>query len=126
MNSPHSGMTSEHVRMIATLQAKLNQRLGPEYISQRPGPGGGPKLTYIEGWKVINLANEIFGFNNWSSSIVSMTTDFVDYSEETKRCSVGVTAIIRVTLRNSVWHEDVGYGVAENAKGKGAAFDKVR
>jgi DNA repair and recombination protein RAD52 len=46
---------------IERLQAKLNQKLGPEYISQRPGPGGGPKLTYAEGWKIINLANEVFG-----------------------------------------------------------------
>lgn len=62
---------------IAALQAKLNQKLGPEYISQRPGPGGGPKLTYAEGWKVINLANEVFGFNGWSSSITSLTVDYV-------------------------------------------------
>jgi len=62
---------------IATLQAKLNKQLGPEYISTRPGPGGGPKLTYAEGWKIINLANEVFGFNGWSSSIVSLSLDFV-------------------------------------------------
>ena len=36
-------------RKIAALQAKLDKKLGPEYISQRPGPGGGPKLTYAEG-----------------------------------------------------------------------------
>ena len=64
-------------RQIAALQAKLNQKLGPEYISQRPGPGGGPKLTYAEGWKIINLANEVFGFNGWSSSITSLTVDYV-------------------------------------------------
>jgi DNA repair and recombination protein RAD52 len=60
-------------KQIASLQAKLDQKLGPEYISQRPGPGGGPKLTYAEGWKIINLANEVFGFNGWSSSICSLT-----------------------------------------------------
>ena len=60
-------------KQIASLQAKLDQKLGPEFISQRPGPGGGPKLTYAEGWKLINLANEVFGFNGWSSSISSMT-----------------------------------------------------
>jgi hypothetical protein len=64
---------------IAALQAKLNQKLGPEYISQRPGPGGGPKLTYVEGWKIINLANEVFGFNGWSSSITSLTVDYVGH-----------------------------------------------
>lgn len=37
----------------------------------------GPKLTYAEGWKIINLANEVFGFNGWSSSVLSITTDYV-------------------------------------------------
>lgn len=116
---------STAAKQIATLQAKLNKKLGPEYISQRPGPGGGPKLTYAEGWKIINLANEVFGFNGWSSSIVSVATDFVDYSEESKRFNVGVTAIIRVTLRDGTYHEDVGYGLLENTKSKAGALDKV-
>lgn len=111
---------------IASLQAKLNQQLGPEYISTRPGPGGGPKLVYAEGWKIINLANEVFGFNGWSSNLVSLTTDFIDYNEETRRYSVGVTAILRVTLRDGVFHEDIGYGILENSKTKGPALDKVR
>ncbi|KAI3614116.1 dna repair and recombination protein rhm52 [Moniliophthora roreri] len=111
---------------IAAMQAKLNQKLGPEYISQRPGPGGGPKLVYAEGWKVINLANEVFGFNGWSSSIVSLTTDFLDCNEETKRYNVGVTAVVRVTLRDGVYHEDVGYGLLENSKSKGQALDKCK
>ncbi|KAF8635374.1 hypothetical protein AX15_000379 [Amanita polypyramis BW_CC] len=113
-------------KKIAALQAKLNQKLGPEYISQRPGPGGGPKLTYAEGWKIINLANEVFGFNGWSSNVVNMTTDFVDYNEESRRFSVGVTAIVRVTLRDGVYHEDIGYGMLENSKSKGMAIDKCK
>lgn len=36
---------------IATLQSRLQKQLGPEYINHRPGPGGGPALSYIEGWK---------------------------------------------------------------------------
>ena len=42
-------VSEESSRKIAALQAKLDKKLGPEYISQRPGPGGGPKLTYAEG-----------------------------------------------------------------------------
>lgn len=61
---------------IAKLKATLSKQLGPEYISQRPGPGG-TKLSYIEGWKAINLANEIFGFDGWASSITSLTVDYV-------------------------------------------------
>ncbi|KDR80246.1 hypothetical protein GALMADRAFT_62488 [Galerina marginata CBS 339.88] len=122
----NDSISQETAKKIATLQVKLDQKLGPEYISQRPGPGGGPKLTYVEGWKIINLANEVFGFNGWSSSIVSMTTDFVDYSEETRRYCVGVTALMRVTLRDGVYHEDIGYGMLENSKSKGAALDKCK
>lgn len=55
-------------------------QLGPEYLSQRPGPGG-TKLTYIEGWKASNLANEVFGFNAWSTTVTSLTTDYMDSNE---------------------------------------------
>jgi DNA repair and recombination protein RAD52 len=120
-----SGLSDATTHKIAALQTKLNQRLGPEYISQRPGPGGGPKLTYAEGWKIINLANEVFGFNGWSSNVISLTTDFIDFNEETRRYTIGVTAIMRVTLRDGVFHEDVGYGMLENSKSKGQALDKV-
>ena len=27
------------------------------------------QLAYIEGWRLINLANETFGFNGWSHSV---------------------------------------------------------
>lgn len=62
---------------MAVLRAKLEKQLGPEYVSTRVGPAGGGKLTYIEGWKAINLANEVFGFDGWASSITSLTVDYV-------------------------------------------------
>ena len=116
--------SEETARKIATLQAKLNKKLGPEYVSTRSGAGGA-KLHYVEGWKMINLANEVFGFNGWSSSIVSMNTDFIDCDPQTGRCSAGVSAIVRVTLRDGVFHEDTGYGSIENVRGKAAVLDKV-
>lgn len=38
---PETGLSLWSATRLATLQAKLSQRLGPEYLSQRPGPGGG-------------------------------------------------------------------------------------
>ena len=108
------------------IQAKLNRRLGPEYVSQRPSPGGGPKLTYIEGWKIIGLANEVFGYNGWCSNVTRIETDFIDMDPESRRCSVGITAVVRVTLKDGTYHEDIGYGTGDNLKSKGAALDKVR
>lgn len=118
-------MSDATIMKLASLQAKLDQKLGPEYISTRAGPGGAGKLTYAEGWKIINLANEVFGFNGWSSTVVSLTTDFLDFNEESRRYCTGVTAIVRVTLRDGVFHEDIGYGSAENMKAKGALLEKV-
>ena len=61
---------------IATLQNRLNKQLGPEYLSTRQGPGG-QRVHYISADKCINLANEVFGFNGWSSSIQNVQVDFV-------------------------------------------------
>ena len=61
---------------IATLASRLQKQLGPEYISSRAGPGGS-KVHYMSAHKCINLANEVFGFNGWSSSIQTIQVDFV-------------------------------------------------
>lgn len=119
------GSSAVSVSEASTIQAKLNRRLGPEYVSQRPAPGGGPKLTYVEGWKIIGLANEVFGYNGWCSTVTKIETDFVDMDPESRRYNIGVTAIVKVTLKDGTHHEDIGYGTGDNLKSKGAALDKV-
>ncbi|KAI0300150.1 Rad52/22 double-strand break repair protein, partial [Multifurca ochricompacta] len=119
---PGSSDTSE----TSIIQAKLNRRLGPEYVSQRPAPGGGPKLTYVEGWKIIGLANEVFGYNGWCSTVTKIETDFIDIDPESRKCSVGVTAVVKITLKDGTYHEDIGYGSGENIRSKGAALDKAK
>ncbi|KAK4162572.1 hypothetical protein QBC43DRAFT_345679 [Cladorrhinum sp. PSN259] len=110
---------------IATLQTRLEKQLGPEYISSRSGPGG-QKVHYITAEKIIALANEVFGFNGWSSSIQNIQVDFVDEHPQTLRVSLGLSVIVRVTLRDGTYHEDLGYGHIENCKGKAAAFEKAK
>ncbi|KAI1389596.1 recombination protein Rad52 [Hypoxylon trugodes] len=110
---------------IATLQSRLEKQLGPEYLSARSGPSG-QKVHYIAAEKCINLANEVFGFNGWSSSIQNIQVDFVDENPQTFKISLGLSVIIRVTLRDGTYHEDIGYGHIENCKGKAAAFEKAK
>ncbi|KAM0749358.1 recombination protein Rad52, partial [Meredithblackwellia eburnea MCA 4105] len=112
---------AEHER----IKQLLKKKLGPEYLSQRQG-GGGTKLTYIEGWRVINLANEIFGFNGWYTEIKTLEIDFIDQNPETGRFNIGCTAIVRVWLKHGGSHEDVGYGKLENSKSKADALDKCK
>lgn len=110
---------------IATLQSRLEKQLGPEYLSARSGPSG-QKVHYIAAEKCIALANEVFGFNGWSSAIQNIQVDFVDENPQTLKISLGLSVIIRVTLRDGTYHEDIGYGHIENCKGKAAAFEKAK
>jgi recombination DNA repair RAD52 pathway protein len=41
------------------------------------------------------------------------------------RFTVGVTAVVRVTLRDGTFHEDVGFGMSENPK-KGSAIENAK
>ncbi|XP_075863934.1 DNA repair protein RAD52 homolog isoform X2 [Microcebus murinus] len=78
------------------IQSALRQRLGPEYISSRVA-GGGQKVCYIEGHKVISLANEMFGYNGWAHSVTQQNVDFVDLNNG--KFYVGVCAFVRVQLK---------------------------
>lgn len=41
------------------------------------------------------------------------------------RYSVGVTAVVKVMLKDGTYHEDVGYGMAEHPK-KGSAIENAK
>ena len=99
------------------------------------GPSRQGKVIYAEGWRILNLANEVCGFNGWSSSITSLAVDYVctdyrdtfkkltdlmsfqiDCNEQTQWYCVGVTSIVKVTLYDGVSHEDVGFGMLDNCR----------
>jgi DNA repair and recombination protein RAD52 len=105
------------------LKEVLNKDLGPEFLSERSGPGN-TKLKYVEGWKLVNIANEVLGFNGWSNRIISQTVDYIDQANG--KYSVGVSSIVRITLKDGSYHEDVGYGSMENSSKKAAALDKAK
>ena len=101
-------------------------------MSQRP-VGGGQHAAYLEGHRAVSLANEIFGYNGWSHSVTQQTIDFVDHSQVSRSVKmipvyeilhlqgkffVGVSAIVKVLLKDGVFHEDIGYGVSEGMRSK--------
>lgn len=67
------------------LQQRLTRQLGPEFISHRSGAGGS-RVAYLEGTKAIGLANDVFGFNGWSSSLQQVQVDYV-WHLESEICS---------------------------------------
>ncbi|KAK0651538.1 hypothetical protein B0T16DRAFT_81557 [Cercophora newfieldiana] len=122
---PKKRMSEYTAQEIATLQSRLEKQLGPEYLSSRSGPSG-QKVHYIAAEKCIALANEVFGFNGWSSSIQNIQVDFADEHPQTFKVNLGLSVIVRVTLRDGTFHEDIGYGHIENCKSKAAAFEKAK
>ncbi|KAM3426248.1 hypothetical protein NHJ13734_009560 [Beauveria thailandica] len=122
---PRPRISEWTAKEIATISVRLDKQLGPEYISSRAGPGG-TRVHYLTAEKCINLANEIFGFNGWSSSIQNIQVDFADENPQTQRVNIGLSVIVRITLRDGTYHEDIGYGSIENARGKAMAFEKAK
>ncbi|XP_018013763.1 uncharacterized protein LOC108670780 [Hyalella azteca] len=122
-----NGSFGEHVFVgddQTKLQTTLGKKLGPALISQRPSSSEGQRVAFVETWRLISLANEIFGFNGWSNSISSHSIDYVD---EVDGCYfVGVSASVRVTLKDGTYHEELGYGVSEGLPSKGSAIEKAR
>ncbi|KAG0212921.1 DNA repair protein rad52 [Mortierella sp. GBA30] len=106
------------------LNVDLQKYLAPEFTATRSGPGRST-LTYIEGWRIKNLANSLFGFDGWSSTITDVTVDFLDVDADGK-VSVGVSVMIRVTLKDGTFHEDLGYGSSENQRSKASSFEKAK
>ena len=56
---------------------------------------------------------------------VGVSNVLLDVHPESGKCNCGVSAIVRITLRDGTFHEDVGYGHAEGVRGKHAALEKV-
>jgi DNA repair and recombination protein RAD52 len=109
---------------LENIKIALNRKLGPEFISKRKGPGYN-SVQYLEGWKAINLANDIFGPNGWSTELKEFKVDYIDDNKHGSIC-LGLSCIVRVILKDGTFHEDVGYGSIENCKSKAMAFDKCK
>ena len=111
--------TADEARSI---QDQLDQLIEADQIQFRPSAQG--SVAYVEGWKVLSLANEVFGFNGWSSEILHLGIDFVDCQDG--RISLGISCLVRVHLRDGTFHDDIGYGSAENQRSKAVAYEKAR
>lgn len=117
---PVQGYTKEERERI---REALGRQLGPEFISKRRGHGAS-SVQYLEGWKAINLANEIFGPMGWCSELRGFQVDYIDGKEGS--ISLGLSCNVRVVLKDGTYHEDIGYGSIDNCRTKSMAFDKCK
>lgn len=64
---------------------------------------GSSRVSYLEGGNCIEIANHVFGFNGWSSSVVDITVDYC--IENGQSIDIGLSATVRVTLRDGSFRE---------------------
>jgi DNA recombination protein Rad52 len=97
--------------LTETQKKKLNENLRPDAISQRDG-GGGRKLSYVEGWYVLDRLNDILGPGAWSYDVT--TREVVRESrtgDKGERWHVTYSAKCVLTLdAGAVSLGDVGHG----------------
>ena len=75
---------------------------------------GNITLSYLEGYDIIDTANLIFGFGNWSYSVKKLEITSEELNHNQNRV-IGYKAIVSVTVYDakhalSVIREDVGFG----------------
>ncbi|ODQ67883.1 hypothetical protein NADFUDRAFT_44599 [Nadsonia fulvescens var. elongata DSM 6958] len=99
------------VEKISILQARLDH-----YTRSAPG----------QNWRVVALANEVFGCNGWSSQIIKMKIDSMVIDPETKLSNVRSSATVRITLNDGMFHEANGFGQIKNSKSRGVALQKCQ
>src|SRR5574344_1862408 len=114
----------------------LNQELDSSRIKTRDK--GNISLSYIEGHDVIETANKVFGFGNWSYSI-SKLEQVSQEQNHNQNFVVCYKAVVKLIVKDdnhskSIFRQDVGFGTGvsktladshENA-GKEAVTDALK
>jgi len=90
----------------------LNQELDNSRVKTRSK--GNIQLSYLEGHDIINTANKIFGFGNWSYSVTSLEVVSHEVNQNQNNV-VCYKAVVKVEVYNQdhtlhISREDVGFG----------------
>ena len=101
----------------------LSENMSSHDIATRKGKGG-VDVQYVSGQVVIDRANDIFGFDGWSSSIRNIYQDQLELVQGKWTCLI--TCVMRIRLANGAWREDAGTGTAERQPSKVTAVDMAK
>lgn len=88
-------------------KAALSKKLDPTHIAQRRQ--GGQSLDYVEGWYCEHTANEIFGFDGWSTEVLDLRENCEPTQNNNGNFIVSFRATVRVTA-GGVIRDGVGFG----------------
>lgn len=121
---------------MTSIREMLNQPYPAEYTTDKNG------FVCAEGWKIIELMNEIFGYDGWDDEITEYQAVWAGKKQtksgqEKDYCAVRCRLKVSVRFVNDMHimtHEDVGFGFgwgsdpgeAEESAGKEAVTDALK
>lgn len=77
-------------------------------------------------YEVISVANEVFGYDGWSSTIGSLEKVQEDIQEDAGVYVVRFSSLARITLKDGTHSEELGFGEAREFEDKGLCFFKAK
>ena len=120
VNGPHLPRPS---RLSRTALRQLRQPLDAALVSERTTDDG-EVLRYLEGWRVIEQANAIFGYDRWGAELVGEVAyrPLSGGNGRGRTVPGGLyTATVRVTVDGCLPHSDLGTGVVSEHTAEGHA-----
>jgi DNA repair and recombination protein RAD52 len=104
-------------------QAALEAPLDPKVVKKR---GKGDGMSYVEGWYVIDRANEVFGFEGWQRETVTLSK--VQEAAIDGKWSVAYLARCKISVNVGdgwITREGIGFGNAINFGDLGLAHESA-
>lgn len=125
--------TDWELKKIGAFQSRIEsiQRNIESAYSKR----GNLSLSKISAHQVFGLANEVFGFNGWSSQVSEfqiIEENFQYDNEESEEdtasgiFSAKFRASVRITLKDGYWNEQNGIGESQGLRSKYLCYSKCK
>lgn len=122
-NSNEGIISDWALKKIGTLQARLEAMQSAKDSKRFTGSHFYLKFASNV---IFNLANEVFGYNGWSSEIISSHLVHEHLDEETNEYSVKYNVVARIILKDGTYNDELGTGEATNMPHKHMCYNKSK
>lgn len=112
-------------KTIEQIREELDAKIPRDAISARDAGFGGKKLSYLEGWYVIDRLNKVFGQGNWDYSTDKLDKTFEGEVNGKFYVSYVATVSLNVTFpgNETCRFTDVGFGDGQDGKNPGKCHE---
>ena len=88
------------------IQTQLEKDLPKQRLNTIENKENRNQVSYVQWWKVVEMANNIFGQDGWTNKILTLRIESVDF--EKGFFYITASSHIRIELKDGTYHEDIG------------------